>query len=626
MINNVVSTRQVSALVRKALPTAAVFFCCLCYAVFLSDKTMPITEGWYTEYASLINSGQIPYRDFAYLMPPAYLYTISWITAILGYNLIILRIIGAFLFACIAVAAYAIFSRVFSKFAAIPATFACMFFMQSGAGEVFYDYIYFCNLLVYVSIACLVCYVSDAIASGQDRAQTRSWVKLIEALVCGVSVSLACLTKQSTGIMLFGSIIVYFIGVAVCFGFSTHIRRFAVLFITGFVVPILVACTFLLAHGAFSQFVNSCITSAVSAKGGLGEELFSWIVEGERNFRTYAPLSIAVLLCTTIGMMCDRSNSEKASTRSDLLFSAVTIVAALALPFICYEWETFSRMVVQRYDTSAPLYSSALVPVILLVLLAGKAILSRIRSAQNMDTSYLPLLALCATATSVVWAVGMSGGLGESQVCLGTGMGLGFMLSAFQRTRFYSTTWVVSLLGLSVLICCGVSRKYCEMYNWWGLSEGSVWEQTESVDIPILQGIHMSSKDADCYSTVYDFVKELDLERGEIFAFPHCPIFYRIADSQPATYSIVQWFDVSSKEAIDADIETLTANHPDVLLLCEIPETTMAGHETAFNTYQTREMQSFLFNLANTYYESVSQCDLGNGYIVHIYILSSALG
>ena len=619
------NSQQVTAIIRKILPAIAVFSCCLCYAIFLSNKTMPISEGWYTEYASLINMGRIPYRDFAYLMPPAYLYIISWITALFGYNIIVLRVIGAFVFSVIAVVAYVLFSKVFSRFVAIPSALACMFFMQSGVGEIFYDYIYFCNLFVYLAIACLVCYVSDTMSSTNKKILAPRRINLAEAFLCGVFASLACLTKQSTGTMLFFSIIVFIFGVVICFGFSTALRKFAILCIIGFGVPILVTCTYLVANGAFSQFMQCCITSAVSAKGGLGEELFSWIVEGERNFRTYASLTISVLLCAGIGLMYGRSNQNGTSDYPRILFPIAAVALTLFIPFICYEWETFSRVITQHYDTSAPLYSSALIPIILLLILAGKAVISRIRSIHSMDMSFLPLLALCATATSVVWAVGMSGGLGESQVCLGTGIGLGILLSAFQKTPYYSKIWIVSLLGLSILICGGISRKYCEMYNWWGLSEGSIWEQTETVDIPILQDIHMSEKDASCYTAIYEAAKGINLEPGDVFAFPHCPIFYRIVNGQPTTYSIVQWFDVSSKEAIEADMKKLAVNPPDILLLCEIPETTMTGHEASFDTYQTREMQSFLFDLADSHYESISECDLGNGYIVHIYKSNESL-
>ena len=613
--------RQNTLRLRKLMPATGVFLCCLCYAAFLADKTMPISEGWYTEYAHLINSGLIPYRDFAYLMPPAYLYTISWITALFGYDIIVLRIVGALIFALIAVLAYIMFCNVFSKLVAVPSALACMFFMQSGVGEIFYDYIYFCNLFVYTAIACIVYYISNTMTSGQSRHRAPDGVLAILALVCGLSTSLACLTKQSTGLMLFAGITVFIIGVGACFGLSKPLRRFIPLFFIGFILPILSTCAFLYANGAFSQFIDNCISSAVSAKGGLGEELFSWIYEGETNFRLYSPLAIAALLCAGIGVMCGREKESNVAERLSPVFPITAVLFSLLIPWICYEWETLSRAVAKHYDTMAPLYSSALVPILVLILLSGKAISSRIHSRANMDANYLPLLALCAAATSIVWAVGMSGGLGESQVCLGTGIGLGLVLQAFQGTRHSLTVWMISVLSLSVLTCGGVSRKYCEMYNWWGLSEGSIWDQTETVDIPLLQGIHMSKRDADCYRAVYEAAEGLVLERGDMFAFPHCPIFYCIAGGQPGTYSIVQWFDVSSKETIEADIEVLASQPPAILILCEIPETTMAGHEAAFNTYQTREMQSYLFDLANNHYTSVAQCDMGNGYIVHIFSL-----
>lgn len=64
------------------------------YMIFIYNKTFPLTEGWYTYYAQLINSGQKSYIDFEYLFWPLYMEFIAFVTKYLGYNIIVLRILG----------------------------------------------------------------------------------------------------------------------------------------------------------------------------------------------------------------------------------------------------------------------------------------------------------------------------------------------------------------------------------------------------------------------------------------------------------------------------------------------------------------------------------------------------
>ena len=79
----------------------AAFFCCAFFAALLSFRTMPVSEGWYAEYAWQINHGNLPYRDFEYLFFPLYLFIISFYTRIFGYSILALRILGVVVFGCI---------------------------------------------------------------------------------------------------------------------------------------------------------------------------------------------------------------------------------------------------------------------------------------------------------------------------------------------------------------------------------------------------------------------------------------------------------------------------------------------------------------------------------------------
>ena len=60
------------ALFVSALP----YFACLVplaiYQILYVNAFYPITEGWFSEYAHLIRTGAVPYRDFSLLLTPLY--------------------------------------------------------------------------------------------------------------------------------------------------------------------------------------------------------------------------------------------------------------------------------------------------------------------------------------------------------------------------------------------------------------------------------------------------------------------------------------------------------------------------------------------------------------------------
>ena len=55
----------------EALPVLVITISIGLYALFICNKTMPVSEGWYSEYAALINRGYVPYRDFDLIFPPS---------------------------------------------------------------------------------------------------------------------------------------------------------------------------------------------------------------------------------------------------------------------------------------------------------------------------------------------------------------------------------------------------------------------------------------------------------------------------------------------------------------------------------------------------------------------------
>ena len=159
------------------------------------------------------------------------------------------------------------------------------------------------------------------------------------------------------------------------------------------------------------------------------------------------------------------------------------------------------------------------------------------------------------------------------------------------------------------------------MYYWWYLAAGTIAEQTETADVPLLQGIKMKASDKACYEAVYQDVTSYSQEGEPIYVFPNAPIFYTMTDRHAETYSLVEWFDVSSANAIKEDIEVLREHNPKVIVYVSVPEDAYTSHESLFGAYQTREMRDFLLNelIPNGQYTQISHVDIGENYYVETY-------
>lgn len=126
--------------------------------------------------------------------------------------------------------------------------------------------------------------------------------------------------------------------------------------------------------------------------------------------------------------------------------------------------------------------------------------------------------------------------------------------------------------------------------------------------------------------TVYNDIMENTTEDDSIFVFPHIPIFYAMTDRYPDTFTLVQWFDVSTDKSIVADMETLKKNPPKIIVICDIPNNAVEAHERLFRDGEIssqRMMMNELHKMTETLpYELLDTFDVGAEYHVSVYLLS----
>lgn len=610
----------------SAFPAVCVFASLLAYSLFLFNKSMPISEGWYIEYARLINEGAVPYKDFAYLFTPAYLFTIALFTQVFGYDVIGLRILGCIVFASIGLVTYAILSRYFSRSSSVVGAIICMLYKQSGVGEIFYDYIYFVDLFSYLAILFLL-FAWDRETNNGARAGMRREGFLL--LASGLFAMLTFLTKQTTGAMMLIFVFAAIGGRAICErkAITTWMRE-ALWYVAGALLPVIILGLYLIVNGAVQEFLASCFVGAVNAKGGILKEAFGWILSSREGFVSGIPYAALIALglfslkATEGARQLPRHASCMLGKRRRLfvMIAATALVPCIAL--VLYEWETLTHVVCDFYNGSSLNYVFFGLPSIVFVLLVAKAFSSRAKRSQGLTPKSFLLLAMCGGVFAIGWAVGFSGGLAISQVSLGAGICFAALFDASSRSVYAKRATAV-LFAVMIWYCSSwIGVKYEEMYNWWGLAEGSVWEQTSSVDVPLLSGIYMSAKDAACYEGVYGAAQDNLDEGDKLFVFPHCPIFYAVTGHYSDTYSKVQWFDVSTERALEDDMSIIADSPPKMMVLCRIPDGVIAAHESAFGGTWTGEMQESLRKLADARYDTVGSYDLGGGFVVDVYILS----
>ena len=610
------------------LPLLGACLVTLVYSLILFDKSMPISEGWYTEYSWLINNGEIPYRDFSYLFTPVYLLLMAGYTALFGYQIITMRVLGVIVFVALTVVTYFILRQVFSRIPSMVGAIACMLYKQSGEVEILYDYIYFVDLFAYLSVLFLLLawkkqFSYAAVRGGRSVLQKDARLFI---LLCGLFSMLAFLTKQTTGAMVSIFVFCATVGFCVCRRQWKELPEMIGWGLVGAALPAIVLFAYLLVNGALGDFARSCFGSAIAAKGGLANEALRWIVEGRKSFVDSIPYVLSILLAILLlhftPVLQAKHIRREASGKKWLTWIPVVLPGTIVLLVIgLYEWETMTRFVVSLYEGYLLRFAFFLIPTILFVWLVVRAIADCSRQTKSMRSADYLVLGIAGSVFAIGYAVGFSGGLSCSQVSLGTGLCFAALVQTAFRSRFVKPALALILCALLSLSACWVGVKYVQMYGWWGLETGSIWQQTASTDVPLLEGITMNEKDAVCYDGIYEISGEYLKNGDSVFVFPQCPILYDIVGHHSETYTKVQWFDVSSAKALQADTEKILSNPPEMMLICQVSEGAINGHESAFGAYWTGDMQETLLAFAADEYDEKASYDLGSGYIMHVFVL-----
>lgn len=602
----------------KWIGALIVVLCCTIYAGFLSTKGMPPAEGWYSYYAYLINEqGAIPYVDFELLFPPLYTYLIAGFTAIFGYSIIALRLLGVVIYALTGLFAFLIFEKLTRKpiFSVIAGILAVSI-LQSEIVQVFYDYIRFMDLAVYASIYFLICAV--------DRIEKSERFSFFDPmLLLGIMFAVfASMFKQSSGLIYLLFCLIFFVFAIIVLPNRKSYAKALAASVSVIAVMYGIMFLLLLINGAFSNYIYYNFKAATAAKGGsLIMVLFGFLVRGGPILIVYAiGVMIAMgglwLLFRFLSRRFPRRENEKdIKPPIWLALFALLVVVMIVLSMINYnKWSLFGQQ--------KP-FTAFIVAMSLFAIISISMIVARVKKKEPHEDAAI-MCFFTGAVFILAYSVCTSGGLAESQIALGYPLVAMLFLPVLQfRKKELVALLLAALMVLHAFL--GFERKSRVIYSWWGLQVGSVSEQTETVDIPLLRGIRMNKVYADMYTGVVNEVQAHTQEGEEIFVFPHMPILYLMCDRPKATNTALQWFDISTDKAVLDDIEVIRQKKPKAIIASSISDGVIGPHEASFRQGEKsglNEMQEFLkeFYVEEGYIAKASY-DISPGYTVTVWLL-----
>lgn len=566
------------------------------YAWMVSTRTMPYAEGWYTYYSQCMAQGAVPYKDFEYLFPPVYIYLIYAFTQIFGYKIIALRLFGVVLFAVIALGVFLTVCTITGKrkaWIAFVSSCTAVFYFQSEAVQVFYDYVRVMDLFSIFATLFLIRAVKNI------RQNQSAKVNLI---LCGICSALVGCLKQNVGALYIAYTLVLLVFVGLyCRQNLKQIARHLVAYVLPIAVGLLLVVGFLAVNGALTSFLSMTTTDALDAKGGLLAVMFNWIPNNFDQFVRLFPQACLILLGLILLFAWDRYQ-EKTNENSAVwqavnpLYAFVFAAAILVLLFAF----SVSESVADFFSPNAAFspYLLFLVGFTAFVAMGIWFLVQIIRKKQDAD-SYLLLFALSGVYVTISYGCGNSGGLAEGQATTG----IAFLTAAallWASHHYHAALRIAITCGCALLVLQSAAKKMVTTYNWWGMTEFNYWDSQEETDLPLLDGILVSEETKSVYEGIVHTVQENTSETDTIFCFPQIPIFYTLCDRMdPGTESKVQWFDVSSDRAVLSDMDVIREAQPAAIIIYDTQLSTYEAHQRLFRgnqTSSTYQMREFLFN------------------------------
>lgn len=607
------------------------------YAFILHDRGLPCTEAWYTYYSYCINSGDVPYKDFAYLFSPLYLYIITCFTDIFGYEILYLRLLGIVFYIFIAIGIYLTLKTIFENWIALIGSITATLYLQTEGPQVFYDYIRFMDIFSIFSTLFLLLSVKAIL---NDTSETK---KILLLFITGLLNSCFILIKQNMGLIFWAFVIVALSVVYWYIGSKLkHYVKALMVYFCGVLIPIVLVLLPIYLNGYWDYFLMNSGKEALAAKGGLLIVLFNWWYNSFYEFLKQTNKTIFTLLCLIFFMIkCKvfkfnkiknieciskfiELNTNMSFHKDDIFNKCLTLVFVVGCLVSLIILKNNAEIAKISYiNKNLSPYLIFEISIIILIFLIFIILKRKIHSkTTNLPENIFLACILLGAYFSISYGCGTSGGLVEGQA----GLGLAFCIALFLKFTCFRGGRIFRI-GI-VLICLllnihSMEKKMLYTYEWWGVNESNYWESNMISGVPLLKGILLSKETKYMYEKIYNIITANTTVEDRIFCFPHIPIFYSITGRMdPGVYSKVQWFDVASDKFLESDIKKISEVKPKYILIYDTSNYAYDMHEKLFRNGKisgTRIMRNALMKIIKNEY-TLNEKFINNNNVINLYV------
>ena len=541
------------------------------------DHYAPLPEGWFSVYADLIRKGQLPYRDIYFFLPPVFPLFITAVQAVLGPEIIMLRLVGVLIILICTGALFKILHECFGPVAAFFAAVAGMIYYQTGVAHIGYDFFQVMNLAMLLACVCLLRFNRNLQQGRHTTRATPGWPLLI-----GVCAAIALFTKQSNGFFIAASL-----AVAVLYAGGRVSRTWAVRglvwFSLGFGLVAGALLFWLVATGSLTACLGMIFGGAAASKGGLGQIFFGFIaqtVTGDLISRLMAllilglPLGFGSLWLLKLEPAARLKLTGNGWEYLTVIAGAAGLLTAILMPWVreggLPGWipEFLSNYVTLSMIPSALLGTG----LILMAWLVGALDRSHPSSAS-------PLFLTALVSAGVLWGNGTSGGLSEGGAFLGSSLFVGLLLRHGGWLRLGGLA-VAAVLCLQ--LCISTEVKYRTPYYWWGVQEPDIRLPHVPANQPLLKGLWVTPERNETFDRITAIIQRETLPGEPILVFPQTPIFYLLADRPMMGHAVVHWFDFLPDNLARREMDLFETQPPALILLMEMPDEVYLAHENLF--------------------------------------------
>ncbi|MDR3560646.1 MAG: glycosyltransferase family 39 protein [Negativicutes bacterium] len=577
------------------------------YQFIYFKSYFPITEGWFSAYASLISSGSIPYKDFYLLLPPLYPFHIAALQALFGDSIFVLRVFGFLITLLIGILLFCILRQFFNRWIAAFTAAVGLIYYQAGNAYIGYDFTQLLTLYALIALYCMLRYIENVGVTDDTRhtSKARSFLFL-----SGFFLANAALIKQSNGGFVSLGVSLWLL---LFLARSQSLRRATgdlLHFGFGALVPPAAIAIWLAMNSAIAPFLNQVIFDALAAKGGEHAILTGWVyrlfgpsgfdgvsyklaIHCTVLFGTVAITSMAIIALSNV--FVDRRRSAKdhivgganilgvsESWRNKsalvvcltglLLLCVIIIYVYLYSPLWSSGWNVFYiNIVVIMYDDVKQL---SLYCYIVMFLIYSIIFVFR---PHICNSKWMLLFSFCLILTA---GNGTSAGLSEISAFLGFSVIAGYLISLSAPALLPSLIPIGLCLLWSAFL---IEQKFESPYAWWSVTSGDVRKTQCAATSGILKYVCV---DPDNYSNIQRLVNAVDqnsTKSDPILVFPHEPILYLLSDRPPFAKAVVTWFDFISADQGEVLIKNLNDHPPRVMVISRLPASVFDAHEHLFN-------------------------------------------